>query len=86
MLSEEDKKQLEVPFVGKNGTTRQLEVCPRALSWLLLALTLCVLQMIMGRQKLKKSFQYEIKWRGAWLSYGRCVLYAYFLLLSRPRS
>ncbi len=26
MLTDEDKAQLEVPFVGKNGTTRKLEV------------------------------------------------------------
>ncbi|KAI5123665.1 hypothetical protein M0805_001694 [Coniferiporia weirii] len=45
VLTAEEKAQLEVPFVGKNGTTRKLEY-------------------ILGRQKLKKSFQYEIKWRG----------------------
>jgi len=45
VLTDEDKAQLEVPFVGKNGTTRKLEY-------------------ILGRQKLKKSLQYEIKWRG----------------------
>ena len=28
VLTEEEKAQLEVPFVGKNGTTRKLEVCP----------------------------------------------------------
>ncbi|EJD03132.1 uncharacterized protein FOMMEDRAFT_123325 [Fomitiporia mediterranea MF3/22] len=44
VLTEEEKAQLEVPFVGKNGTTRKLE-------------------FILGRQKLKKSFQYEIKWQ-----------------------
>lgn len=27
VLTEEEKAQLEVPFVGKNGTTRKLEVC-----------------------------------------------------------
>lgn len=26
VLTEEEKAQLEVPFVGKNGTTRKLEV------------------------------------------------------------
>jgi len=45
VLTEEEKAQLEVEFVGKNGQRRKLE-------------------MIMGRQKLKKSLQYEIKWRG----------------------
>ncbi|OCH95177.1 hypothetical protein OBBRIDRAFT_788641 [Obba rivulosa] len=44
-LTEEEKAQLEVDFVGKNGQRRKLE-------------------LIMGRQKLKKSLQYEIKWRG----------------------
>ncbi|KLO14597.1 hypothetical protein SCHPADRAFT_914787 [Schizopora paradoxa] len=45
VLTDEEKAQLEVPFVGKNGATRKLEY-------------------ILGRQKLKKSLQYEIKWRG----------------------
>ncbi|THH07494.1 hypothetical protein EW145_g3336 [Phellinidium pouzarii] len=45
VLTDEEKAQLEVPFVGKDGTTRKLE-------------------HILGRQKLKKSFQYEVKWRG----------------------
>ncbi|KAH8119240.1 P-loop containing nucleoside triphosphate hydrolase protein [Phellopilus nigrolimitatus] len=45
VLTEEEKAQMEVPFVGKDGSTRKLEY-------------------ILGRQKLKKSFQYEIKWRG----------------------
>lgn len=45
VLTDQEKAQLEVEFVGKNGQRRKLE-------------------MIMGRQKLKKSLQYEIKWRG----------------------
>ncbi|THH31808.1 hypothetical protein EUX98_g2391 [Antrodiella citrinella] len=45
VLTDAEKAQMEVEFVGKNGQKRKLE-------------------MIMGRQKLKKSFQYEIKWRG----------------------
>ncbi|KAI0766466.1 P-loop containing nucleoside triphosphate hydrolase protein [Irpex lacteus] len=45
VLTDAEKAQLEVEFVGKNGQRRKLE-------------------MIMGRQKLKKSFQYEVKWRG----------------------
>ncbi|KAJ3540234.1 hypothetical protein NM688_g6257 [Phlebia brevispora] len=45
VLTPEEKAQLEVEFVGKNGQRRKLE-------------------LIMGRQKLKKSLQYEIKWRG----------------------
>ncbi|KAL4254967.1 ABC transporter superfamily protein [Abortiporus biennis] len=45
VLTDEEKAQLEVEFVGKNGQRRKLE-------------------MIMGRQKLKKSLQYEVKWRG----------------------
>lgn len=45
VLTPEEKALYETPFVGKNGTTRKLE-------------------LIMGRQKLKKSLQYEIKWRG----------------------
>jgi len=45
VLTDEDKAMMEIPFVGKNGESRKIE-------------------MIMGRQKLKKSLQYEIKWRG----------------------
>ncbi|GJE92231.1 hypothetical protein PsYK624_083840 [Phanerochaete sordida] len=45
VLTDAEKAQMEVEFVGKNGQRRKLE-------------------MIMGRQKLKKSFQYEVKWRG----------------------
>lgn len=45
VLTEEEKAQMEVEFVGKNGQRRKLD-------------------LIMGRQKLKKSFQYEVKWRG----------------------
>jgi elongation factor 3 len=44
VLSEEEKRQMEVPIEGKNGEKRKLE-------------------MIIGRQKLKKSFQYEVKWK-----------------------
>lgn len=32
VLTEEEKAQLEVPFVGKNGTTRKLEVSNLLLS------------------------------------------------------
>jgi elongation factor 3 len=45
VLTDDEKAQLEVEFVGKNGQRRKIE-------------------MIMGRSKLKKGFQYEIKWRG----------------------
>ncbi|KAH8107919.1 P-loop containing nucleoside triphosphate hydrolase protein [Cristinia sonorae] len=45
VLTDEEKAQMEVEFVGKNGQRRKLE-------------------MIMGRQKLKKTLQYEVKWRG----------------------
>ncbi|KAH9808947.1 P-loop containing nucleoside triphosphate hydrolase protein [Melampsora americana] len=44
VLTEEEKRQMEVPIEGKNGEKRKLE-------------------MIIGRQKLKKSFQYECKWK-----------------------
>ncbi|POW07506.1 hypothetical protein PSHT_09926 [Puccinia striiformis] len=44
VLSEEEKRQMEVPIEGKTGEKRKLE-------------------MIIGRQKLKKSFQYEVKWK-----------------------
>lgn len=61
-MTEEEKAQMEVPFVGKNGTTRKLEVIS------LIALKALppdnISQYILGRQKLKKSLQYEIKWRG----------------------
>ncbi|EJT97252.1 hypothetical protein DACRYDRAFT_25084 [Dacryopinax primogenitus] len=45
VLTDAERAQLEVEFVGKNGEKRKIE-------------------MIMGRQKLKKSLQYEVKWRG----------------------
>ncbi|KZT50855.1 hypothetical protein CALCODRAFT_504239 [Calocera cornea HHB12733] len=45
VMTDEEKAQLEVEFVGKNGERRKID-------------------MIMGRQKHKKSLQYEIKWRG----------------------
>jgi elongation factor 3 len=45
VLTAEEQAQLDVDFVGKNGTKRKIE-------------------MIMGRSKLKKGFQYEVKWRG----------------------
>ncbi|KIP10880.1 hypothetical protein PHLGIDRAFT_28211 [Phlebiopsis gigantea 11061_1 CR5-6] len=45
VLTDAEKAQMEVEFVGKNGQRRKLE-------------------LIMGRQKLKKSLQYEVKWRG----------------------
>ncbi|CAH7690725.1 P-loop containing nucleoside triphosphate hydrolase protein, partial [Phakopsora pachyrhizi] len=44
ILTEEEKKQMEVPIEGRTGEKRKIE-------------------MIIGRQKLKKSFQYEIKWK-----------------------
>ena len=54
---------MEVPFVGKNGTTRKLEVNKALFNffWLLAHTST---KYILGRQKLKKSLQYEIKWRG----------------------
>ncbi|CAE6492558.1 unnamed protein product [Rhizoctonia solani] len=48
VLTEEEKELLEKDFVGRNGEKRKLEA------------SLC---LIMGRQKLKKSLQYEVKWR-----------------------
>lgn len=57
MLSEEDKLQMEKPFVGKNGEERKIE-------------------MLLGRQKLKKTFQYEVKWRG--LSHKVCFFFSFF--------
>lgn len=64
-MTDEEKAQLEVPFVGKNGTTRKLEVRRQNCCVVLYSEpTLIYLQLILGRQKLKKSLQYEIKWRG----------------------
>lgn len=54
--------------MGKNGQRRKLEVCfmPAMISHLRRYMLILhrPLQLIMGRQKLKKSLQYEIKWRG----------------------
>ena len=78
MLTDAEKAQMEVEFVGKNGQRRKLEVC----AWLHLLAPepplnrLPYRQMIMGRQKLKKSLQYEVKWRGARRARGKklCIL------------
>ena len=68
VLTDEDKALLETEFVGKNGQRRKLEVCFRMITKRLPLLTdrqlNRLIQLIMGRQKLKKSLQYEIKWRG----------------------
>ncbi|KAG6845309.1 hypothetical protein H0H87_011159 [Tephrocybe sp. NHM501043] len=50
ILTPEEKRVFDQEWVGKDGSKRKLE--------------LTINQLIMGRQKLKKSFQYEIKWRG----------------------
>jgi elongation factor 3 len=50
-------------WVGKDGSKRKLEVCsiyPEDI----ISRNSRVIQLVMGRQKLKKSFQYEVKWRG----------------------
>jgi elongation factor 3 len=50
-------------WVGKDGSKRKLEV--RSIySEYIITRNSIVIQLIMGRQKLKKSFQYEVKWRG----------------------
>ena len=69
VLTDEDKALLETDFVGKNGQRRKLEVgfmtiIPGALADADRCSLFSISQLIMGRQKLKKSFQYEIKWRG----------------------
>lgn len=61
VLSDEEKKILDQEWVGKDGSKRKLEVASFSLLFLPISLPW---QMIMGRQKLKKSFQYEVKWRG----------------------
>lgn len=64
VLTPEEKAQLEIEFVGKNGQRRKLEVrktCLVVSGW---ETSNFESQMVLGRQKLKKSFQYEIKWRG----------------------
>ena len=58
---------MEVEFVGKNGQRRKLEVRPMQDPEVVAHKLMNIFspsQMIMGRQKLKKSFQYEVKWRG----------------------
>ena len=68
VITDEEKALLDQDFVGKNGQRRKLEVCFRMITKRLPLLTDCrlnrLIQLIMGRQKLKKSLQYEIKWRG----------------------
>ena len=62
VLSEEDKRVLDQEWIGKDGSKRKVEVIPP--NYVCKNKTLTIVQLIMGRQKLKKSFQYEIKWRG----------------------
>ncbi|KAG5339407.1 hypothetical protein C0989_004390 [Termitomyces sp. Mn162] len=52
VLTPEEQRIFDTEWVGKDGSKRKLE------------LELRKQQMLLGRQKLKKSFQYEIKWRG----------------------
>jgi elongation factor 3 len=53
---------LDKEWVGRDGTKRKMEVSSSCGS--LLTQNAEFWQMIMGRNKLKKSLQYEIKWRG----------------------
>lgn len=55
---------MEIEFVGKTGEKRKLEVRLLLIYCFHRKLINSSVQMIMGRQKLKKSLQYEIKWRG----------------------
>jgi elongation factor 3 len=63
-LTDEEKAQMEIEIVGKNGEKRKVE-------------------MILGRQKLKKTFQYEIKWRNldhkhnSWMSRDDLLKYGF---------
>lgn len=63
VLTDEEKAALEIEWVGRDGSKRKLEVRCSCRHCSTLTDHGC-LKMIMGRQKLKKSFQYEIKWRG----------------------
>lgn len=69
-MTEEEKAVLNQDFVGKNGEKRKIEVRvalsshPTVLPAHHIRTTLFSAQFIMGRQKLKKTFQYEVKWRG----------------------
>lgn len=62
VLTPEEQAAMDQEWVGKDGSKRKLEVS--------IAISIFALfadrtkQMLMGRQKLKKSFQYEVKWRG----------------------
>ena len=53
---------MEQDWVGKDGSKRKLEVCEFIICQIQ-QLLIIDKKLIMGRQKLKKSFQYEIKWR-----------------------
>lgn len=63
VLSPEEQELLDKDWVGRNGAKRKMEVRYKRTSWGS-GRWLTTMQMIMGRQKLKKSLQYEIKWRG----------------------
>lgn len=61
-LTPEERLIFDTDWTGKDGSKRKLEVCLSLFSHRVHILNHS--QLIMGRQKLKKSFQYEIKWRG----------------------
>jgi elongation factor 3 len=62
-LTDEEKRILDQDWVGRDGSKRKVEVCCLRLL-LCYARFVTFVQLVMGRQKLKKSYQYEIKWRG----------------------
>lgn len=65
VLTDEEKALLDQDWVGKNGTKRKLEVSAKLPDRsVALADPRNYNKLIMGRQKLKKTFQYEVKWRG----------------------
>ena len=62
MLTAEEQALMDTEIVGKTGQKRKIEV--RIRCFLYRRGRTNFAQMIMGRQKLKKSLQYEIKWKG----------------------
>ena len=63
VLTPEERAIFDIDWVGKDGSKRKLEV-GRIYPHCMIMRSLAITQLVMGRQKLKKSFQYEVKWKG----------------------
>ena len=72
VLTPEEQRVFDIEWVGKDGSKRKLEVEISFIHRCTMT-DLPVTKMLMGRQKLKKTFQYEVKWRGLDFKYNTWV-------------